>query len=847
MSDISKFKVGNDTYNIKDEESRNTSPKTIKGNPVTFSDGIDIAAKNVTVTIEPSQEGTGDPSPENVRPLIGFDEVDVDVTGKNLFNGKNVYTDFYVSDVSFTIPSGGYYRDIFTALYGQRVRVPQEYINKLPFLNTGTYTISWENSEAQLCVNKVNTDGTAIVLKDWFSSGDTITLTEPSRITMRRRDSNAAETFNNLQIEKGATATPYEPFGTSTPISLGRTVYGGVLDVTNGKLTLTYGYQQFDGTEENISFLSGVFRLGVSPIAKNWSTTISNIYKSRVSAAASLPNSCVGNDGKVWTIYDEDDPLYGDVNAYKTYLAQLYADGTPLEVAYPLATPEVIDLTPTEIDMLLGYNTISTNGTTLSLVYQPNNVLGVAEKYTDDKVKDYISKRDSQIVYGFHIDGNESDPEAKVTYLADAIGMTPAHMDYEKGVFDYGSWKDAFFMPKLVMLKQDGTVDCYLDPNDDSKKLDGTDSHAWHLGIVETSTTAAIAHAVDDYFVLGDKLYQTTSAIAIGDTIAEGINCIEITGVNVHDNVMIEWGQRGKKIWSKIVPSADHESCDVFISDSQVDDGYNDFAFHNKNGVSMDHFYTPAYNGSLVNDVLRSLPDMKAMNSKTATQERTYAQANGSDMWDMEKKVDIDLINSLLVLMGRSTNTQAVFGEGLHTGGTSQIDNNFRTGVHSTKGMFYGTNSGTIANGSYGNAVKVFFMENWWGFQWRRYLGHLLVSGIQKVKLTYGTEDGSTAEGFDFTGSNYITIGATPSGTSGGYISKMYFAKQGAFSRVASGTATTQYCDGQWYSSLYTRVPLRGGNSYNGSSVGAFSMALDGEAKDVRWFLGAALSCKPLA
>ena len=45
-------------------------------------------------------------------------------------------------------------------------------------------------------------------------------------------------------------------------------------------------------------------------------------------------------------------------------------------------------------------------------------------------------------VYGFEINGNESDPDKAVTYLRDAIGMSPAHIEYdstnEVWDFNYG-------------------------------------------------------------------------------------------------------------------------------------------------------------------------------------------------------------------------------------------------------------------------------------------------------------------------------------------------------------------------------------------------------------------------
>lgn len=77
---------------------------------------------------------------------------------------------------------------------------------------------------------------------------------------------------------------------------------------------------------------------------------------------------------------------------------------------------------------------------------------------------------EERFVYGVHIDGTDSNPKTRVRYLANAVGMIPAKMNYTSGTFDYGSWADAFFMPKPCMLKTNGQVDYYLNENDLSKK-----------------------------------------------------------------------------------------------------------------------------------------------------------------------------------------------------------------------------------------------------------------------------------------------------------------------------------------------------------------------------------------
>ena len=400
-----------------------------------------------------------------------------------------------------------------------------------------------------------------------------------------------------------------------------------------------------------------------------------------------------------------------------------------------------------------------------------------------------LVKNKGYIQYGFYIDGTKSSPSEMVTYLEDAVGMTPAHMDYTNDVFDYGDWKDAFFMPRPCILAQSGYVMKYLDENDFTKDIDG--------------------------------------------------NSVTIDGGLTNANVMIEF----PKIWYKVIPSSDGKSGAVYIASEKIDDGYKDYAYIDYQGVHKRHFYMPAYNGSLVSDTLRSISGQAVAKSKTAQQEVTYAQANG-DGWYTEDMGEIMLINFLLILMGKSTDTQTVFGQGLHTNGTEAINDGFRTGVHNTKGMFYGTNSGAIASGSYGNAVKVFGIENYWGFQWRRYAGDTLVNGARKIKLCYGTEDGSTVSGFNFDGTGYVDVSATPSGTSGGYISEMKFTASGMYSKVSSGSASTYYCDGQWFNNSVTCYALRGGSSAHGALVGAFCVYLGSPAADAGWTVGAAPSYK---
>ena len=397
------------------------------------------------------------------------------------------------------------------------------------------------------------------------------------------------------------------------------------------------------------------------------------------------------------------------------------------------------------------------------------------------------------VVYGFHINGNESDPFESVTYIADSEGMTPVHMDFENNIFDYGTWENAFFMPKPCMVKYNGTLDYYLDPNDYTKKIDGTTS--------------------------------------------------DIDNIDYEGNAMIEWGGGGK-IWYKIVPDdKDNSSATIFFSNAQMDSDYVDWSFHNYKGENIDKFYTPIYEGSTDGTRLRSMSGQACIQSKTAQQEVDLAKANnvdGNSIWYTEILSDVQLVNLLLVLIGKSLDTQSVFGRGNNSGFVDDSSQNYgmlNSGTMDTKGMFWGSNDGT-------SGVKVFGMENWWGNQWQRYAGDINDNGVHKVKYTYGTEDGSTEIGFNTTGQGYkVTNEALPS-VSGGYIQKMKFVENGMSPLTASGTSSTYYCDGLWTNNAQVNYAMHGMNCGGGDQCGAFSLDLNTPV-GAFWYVGTSLSCKP--
>ena len=398
------------------------------------------------------------------------------------------------------------------------------------------------------------------------------------------------------------------------------------------------------------------------------------------------------------------------------------------------------------------------------------------------KCKDYN-------LYGFKLDQNESDPASMITYLSDCDNAVykSAYMDYTADTFNYGDWDDAWFIKKLkpCMLKYDGTVDYELDKNDYTKKADGTDS--------DVANTA----------------YDGNAMVGI------------------------------PKIYWKIVDNGD-DTANVYFCDKKIDNDFVCWSHVDNNGNEIDYCYMSIYCGSVENSTLRSLSDRSSQSKTSGSSEITYAIANnkaGDLIWYTEIYSDRMLINLLLLLLGKSTNSQTIFGFG-NTSTSSAVIN---TGKMNTKGLFWGSNNTT-------SGVKIFGMENWWGNQWRRIAGCVLDNGIQKVKMTYGQSDGSTINGYNSTGSGYISINnSTADTSSGSYISKMLFCPYGIIPIKAIGSATTYYTDGLWFKQSGTYYALCGGCVERTYISGALTIDLSDPLSYYSSTVCSAISCKPLA
>lgn len=383
--------------------------------------------------------------------------------------------------------------------------------------------------------------------------------------------------------------------------------------------------------------------------------------------------------------------------------------------------------------------------------------------------------------YGFRIKKGESDPTARVEYLYDAVGMTPAKMVFngDNGHFDYGDWEHIWFIRDnyVAWMKPDGTEQCRLNPNNYAQK--------------ETDATPVV------------------------------INTSDTTGNNVMSGIPLCWVKRYE----------DDVYEYVIICEIQYDESYKAYAHTGADGTIKPFAYHAVFEGSTKDSKLRSLSGAHPESNTNATAEINQAEANG-DNWTIRTWSLWQLIGDLCTLISKTTHSQNAFGQG-HTTGGSAAEHLMTTGSLNEKGQFFGYSDTT-------HAVKVFHIENFWGDRWDRLVGLIYDQGTYKVKMTpEGDGYNLTGAGYISIGKGADTNTA---GAGSGWQRGEYECEYGRFPIVPiTGAENTYETDHFWYNNQIVAVALSGGACADGARCGSRSLDVLAAASGAFWSLGASL------
>lgn len=347
--------------------SSSVIPNNFHNYRIFLSSGTGI--KDVTIYPMVSAEGGAFAPYSNECPIEGRTGAELDRVGKNWLSSPMEIGN---------IGSGGINYDGTGAM---------RTVGYIPILANTEYSYSQASNSSEIWVhfydeNKVFLSRQMIGSNNnngWFTA-----INNASFVRMRCNLPTENLLIGDNQLELGTQPTAYEPYqGQQYTANFGETVYGGTVNFNTGKLVVDTVIDEFDGSSDESwaiwqsgghSFYgyttSDHIRPAVGTILESTKTNYLKLdTPAHTYASYEAYTVSTDVDSKRFSIVLGEDIT--SVSQCRSYLAS-----KPLQVCYKLATPFIIDLTPTQIKMLKGINTVSADCGDTQLKYQTDNVIG---------------------------------------------------------------------------------------------------------------------------------------------------------------------------------------------------------------------------------------------------------------------------------------------------------------------------------------------------------------------------------------------------------------------------------------------------------------------------------------
>lgn len=307
----------------------------------------------------------------NICPIEGFDSVEVVSTGKNLFDKNNLdQTRGYLTYPSALISNSANYR----VSNWIRVNAGEKYTVSNGTTRGESPSYAWYDENRNL-----------LQVTYHHSGGFPQTYTAPDGAYWLRESVHVSD-LDTFMLEKGATASSYEPFGNAISLNLvssaGSTVYGGTVTVNedgSGTLVVDTEYEDF-GDMTWVYNDDGRFKGTPKTYVKGYMTANArtvdfhcSCYKviSDSSPYDATLNGAIYYAAKLFWVQDN---RYTDATQYKTAM-------TGQTIAYPIDAPRTYNLTATQLQTLLGTNHIWTDGTNIDLDYYSDRYAEIDKLY----------------------------------------------------------------------------------------------------------------------------------------------------------------------------------------------------------------------------------------------------------------------------------------------------------------------------------------------------------------------------------------------------------------------------------------------------------------------------------
>lgn len=354
---------------------------------VNCTDATNANPRELSVAFSASQSGTGDPSPENIRPIIGMTECTI-----NQYNQTSTPFDIPDHDEGVIKVINGNH----LIINGVDSMAPVTQIG----LNTPITIPSGQTAHIKFLTNQSIIGPAKVILyaerfteiangnlgdEISFTAGETITISSIAFSLYREGNPPPSATYDidgYLYLLYGENELVSATYPISWENKAG-TAYGGVLDVINGTLTVTHKKLAINADTVDV----GTFREGPNgnrcgfEVTKSFAITgnmgsgfLCNIAKPDSSANAGTPS--------YWTPYtcalyyggsEQRRQFYFRYVFPKTVTTDTdafnYLTTNGCEITYPLTEPVVYHINPVSIKLAQGANSIMTDVGEITLRY----------------------------------------------------------------------------------------------------------------------------------------------------------------------------------------------------------------------------------------------------------------------------------------------------------------------------------------------------------------------------------------------------------------------------------------------------------------------------------------------
>lgn len=322
--------------------------KTASGSIATFQ--TDLTENLISCICNITATGGGG-TPSTPISINGFSACDLVACGENLaFN----YIDNCNIDASGNLVWNNNYK-----MYIAMVKQGKTYSTNLGSLVGGYF-------DKIPVLNDTSIDGTRVITTPTF------TATYTGFIAFR---ANSTDTQVSLKQGTDTTYTAYN--GTTHTINFGQTIYGGYIDVVNGKLVITHGYYEITGNENWAWAKSGSYPGGFyTPVASVGGKANTPFLCTQARTVTSVSDYDYGTcfcDGSLnFRLMSGSD----QVSDWTNFLQTQYNNGNPLTICFTLPTPIEIQLDSIAILTLTGTNNLFCDTGTIQ---QAKYILSVGE------------------------------------------------------------------------------------------------------------------------------------------------------------------------------------------------------------------------------------------------------------------------------------------------------------------------------------------------------------------------------------------------------------------------------------------------------------------------------------